>query len=67
MISAETGSAAESAAESSGTAAVAMGAVTNAANQPRPDNGGGGQAAEVAGGVARHREQPAAGLMGRGL
>jgi vanillate O-demethylase monooxygenase subunit len=67
MIAAESGTDVSETADDAGNAAVAMGAVTEAANAPRPGNGDTGQGAEVAGGVARHREQPAAGLMGRGL
>jgi vanillate O-demethylase monooxygenase subunit len=44
-----------------------MAEVSAAANAEVPADDGAGQAAEVAGGVARHREQPTAGLMGRGL
>jgi hypothetical protein len=49
---------------------VAMSSVTEAANAVNGDagaNGGTGLGAEVAGDVARHREQPTAGLMGRGF
>jgi vanillate O-demethylase monooxygenase subunit len=68
MIAAESGTEVEESSDDAGNAAVSMGAVTNAANEPRPAGGGDtGQGAEIAGGVARHREQPAAGLMGRGL
>ena len=65
MIDAELGSDAVPPAESSGDAAVAMGAVTGAANAGREE--GTGLAAEVTGGIAGHREQPTVGLMGRGL
>jgi vanillate O-demethylase monooxygenase subunit len=51
----------------SGQAAAALSAVTAAENARPADDGGTGVAAEVAAGVARHREQPAAGLMARGL
>jgi hypothetical protein len=43
-----------------------MSSVTAAANVPDAD-GGTGVGAEAAGDVARHREQPTAGLMGRGF
>jgi phenylpropionate dioxygenase-like ring-hydroxylating dioxygenase large terminal subunit len=66
MIDAELGSDAVPPAESSGDAAVAMGAVTGAANAAGREEGT-GLAAEVAGGIAGHREQPTVGLMGRGL
>jgi phenylpropionate dioxygenase-like ring-hydroxylating dioxygenase large terminal subunit len=67
MIAAESGTDVEKSSDDAGNAAVSMGAVTNAANEPRPAGGSTGQGAEIAGGVARHREQPAAGLMSRGL
>jgi vanillate monooxygenase len=67
MLAAEAGTDVSETAGDAGNAAVAMGAVTEAANAPQPANGDTGQGAEIAGGVARHREQPAAGLMGRGL
>ena len=67
MIYAESGTEVSEAPEAAGNAAVAMGAMTGAANAPRPANGDSGQGAEVASGVAKHREQPSAGLMGRGL
>jgi hypothetical protein len=41
--------------------------VTSAENARPTDETETGQGAEVASGVARHRAQPAAGLMGRGL
>jgi hypothetical protein len=47
-----------------------MSSVTEAANAADADggaNGGAGLGAEAAGSVARHREQPTAGLMGRGF
>jgi phenylpropionate dioxygenase-like ring-hydroxylating dioxygenase large terminal subunit len=67
MIDAELGSDTGAASDAAGHAAAAMAEVTAAANAEVPADGGAGQAAEVAGGVARHREQPTAGLMGRGL
>jgi phenylpropionate dioxygenase-like ring-hydroxylating dioxygenase large terminal subunit len=67
MIAAESGTDVEKGSDDAGNAAVSMGAVTNAANEPQPAGGETGQGAEIAGGVARHREQPAAGLMSRGL
>jgi vanillate O-demethylase monooxygenase subunit len=69
MIDAELGSdTGTTATEAAANSAVAMGAVTGAANAEHgTDKGGTGQAAEVEGGVARHREQPTVGLMGRGL
>jgi vanillate O-demethylase monooxygenase subunit len=69
MIDAEQGTDVEETTERAGNAAVAMSAVTGAANAeaangtPHPA----GMAAEVESGVARHREQPTAGLMGRGI
>lgn len=68
MIAAEDGSDTGGTAGTSGEAAAATSAAVSAANtaeQERTDEAG--QGAEVAGDVARHREQPAAGLMGRGL
>ncbi len=67
MVDREAGTDAAAASEAAGTAAAAMSAVTTAANAEPDDDGRRGQGAEVAAGVARHREQPAAGLMGRGL
>jgi vanillate O-demethylase monooxygenase subunit len=67
MIAAESGTDVVEASDGAGNAAVSMGDVTNAANEPRSTDGDSGQGVEVAGEVARHREQPAAGLMGRGL
>jgi len=70
MIDAEVGTDVEETTERAAGAAVAMGAVTGAANaaEAAEANGHGtGQGAEVAGGVARHREQPTAGLMARGF
>jgi phenylpropionate dioxygenase-like ring-hydroxylating dioxygenase large terminal subunit len=69
MIDAETGTDVEETTERAADAAVAMGAVTGAANAAdgAENVNGTGQGAEMAGGVARHREQPAAGLMGRGF
>jgi vanillate O-demethylase monooxygenase subunit len=67
MIDAELGSDVGAVSDEAGHAAAAMAEVTGAANAEPPGDGGTGQAAEVAGGVARHREQPTAGLMGRGL
>jgi vanillate O-demethylase monooxygenase subunit len=69
MIDAELGSDTGTAAtEAAADAAVAMSAVTGAANaQHGTDDGGTGLAADVENGVARHREQPTVGLMGRGL
>jgi Vanillate O-demethylase oxygenase C-terminal domain len=67
MIDAELGSDTGAVSDVAGHAAAAMAEVTAAANAEPPGDGGTGQAAEVAGGVARHREQPTAGLMGRGL
>jgi vanillate monooxygenase len=67
MIAAEQGSDVGAGDEHSGQAAAALSAVT-AAENARPATGDGtGVAAEVAAAVARHREQPAAGLMARGL
>jgi hypothetical protein len=67
MIDAELGSDTGAVSDVAGHAAAAMAEVTAAANAGPPVDGGAGQAAEVARGVARHREQPTAGLMGRGL
>jgi vanillate O-demethylase monooxygenase subunit len=50
-----------------GDAAARLSAVTSAENARPSDDSDTGQGAEVASGVARHRAQPAAGLMGRGL
>jgi vanillate O-demethylase monooxygenase subunit len=68
MIDAEAGSDTGDG-STAGEAAVATGVLVSAANAQaeRPANGDAGQGAEVAGGVARHREAPAAGLMRRGL
>jgi vanillate O-demethylase monooxygenase subunit len=75
MIAAESGTDTGRDDEHSGTAAAALSAVT-AAENARVDNGGKGggdghhgtgMEAEVSDGVAKHREQPAAGLMARGL
>jgi vanillate O-demethylase monooxygenase subunit len=66
MIDAENGSDVEPVDGTAGSAAAAMSAVTDAANAVDVVNGT-GQGAEVAGGVARHREEPTVGLMGRGL
>jgi vanillate O-demethylase monooxygenase subunit len=70
MIAAESGTDTGRDDEHSGTAAAALSAVTAAENE-RVENGKGqsgtGMEAEVADGVAAHREQPAAGLMARGL
>jgi len=63
MIAAESGGDDGAAAD----AAARLSAVTSAENARTDDATETGQGAEVAGGVARHREQPAAGLMGRGL
>jgi phenylpropionate dioxygenase-like ring-hydroxylating dioxygenase large terminal subunit len=52
---------------SAGDAAARLSAVTSAENARSGDETETGQGAEVASGVARHRAQPAAGLMGRGL
>jgi hypothetical protein len=65
MIAAESGSD-TGGNRTSGDAAVATGAIVAAANATEGANGH-GQGAEVAGGIARHREEPAAGLMQRGL
>jgi hypothetical protein len=70
MIEAELGTDTEAASTSAGNAAAAMSAVTgaaNAAHEANGDGGGTGQSAEVARGVAMHRDEPTAGLMGRGL
>jgi hypothetical protein len=67
MIDAELGSDTGAVSDLAGHAAAAMAEVTAAANAEPPVDGGAGQAAEVSRGVARHREQPTAGLMGRGL
>jgi vanillate O-demethylase monooxygenase subunit len=67
LIDREAGTDAAAVGEAAGNAAVAMGAVTTAANAEPDDDSGTGMGAEVAAGVARHREQPAAGLMGRGI
>jgi len=70
MIDAELGTDVEETTEKAADAAVAMSSVTEAANAVNGDggtDGGTGLAAEVAGDVARHREQPTAGLMGRGF
>ena len=68
MIAAEAGSDTGGDRTTAGEAAVATGAMVSAANAASEGNGGGhGQGAEVAGGIARHREEPAAGLMQRGL
>jgi hypothetical protein len=66
MIDAELGTEVEETTERAADAAVAMSSVTAAANVPDAD-GGTGVGAEAAGDVARHREQPTAGLMGRGF
>jgi hypothetical protein len=78
MIAAESGTDVGSDDEHSGSAAAALSAVT-AAENARVDSGGKGggtgnghsvgtgMEAEVADGVAKHRDQPAAGLMARGL
>ena len=70
MIAAESGTDIGSDDEHSGSAAAALSAVT-AAENARVENGDGhrgtGMDAEVADGVAKHRDQPAAGLMARGL
>ena len=73
MIAAESGTDTGRDDEHSGNAAAALSAVT-AAENARVENGGDngrsagtGMEAEVADGVAKHREQPAAGLMARGL
>ena len=71
MIAAESGTDTGSDDEHSGTAAAALSAVT-AAENARVENGerqlaGPGMDAEVADGVAKHRDRPAAGLMARGL
>jgi len=71
MIAAESGTDTGRDDEHSGNAAAALSAVT-AAENARVENGAGhdagtGMQAEVADGVAKHREQPAAGLMARGL
>ena len=75
MIDSEAGSDTGAPQDTSGEAAVATGAVVAAANAGRRGDGettrgtGGatGVAAEVAGEVASHRDEPAAGLMQRGL
>jgi phenylpropionate dioxygenase-like ring-hydroxylating dioxygenase large terminal subunit len=69
MIDAELGSdTGTTATEAAASAAVAMSAVTGAANAEHgTEDGGTGQAAEVENGVARHREEPTVGLMGRGI
>jgi vanillate O-demethylase monooxygenase subunit len=68
MIAAEQGTDTGGEESTSGHAAAAMSAVTGAANAEagsgHPETG---QSAEVAAGVAHHRKEPAAGLMGRGL
>jgi hypothetical protein len=73
MIAGEQGSDTGRDEEHSDHAAAALSAVT-AAENARVENGTGnthsagtGMEAEVADGVAKHREQPTAGLMGRGL
>ena len=70
MIAAESGSDTGRDDEHPGVAAAALSAVT-AAENARVENGNGhsgtGMEAEVADGVAKHRDQPAAGLMARGL
>lgn len=66
MIAAEAGSDSGRQEETSGQASAAMAAVTGAANIDLTQTGT-GQGAEVAHDVARHREEPAAGLMGRGI
>jgi vanillate O-demethylase monooxygenase subunit len=68
MIDAELGGEVGSTTEAAANAAVAMGAMAGAANAEQGDDTSGtGQAAEVEDGVARHREQPTVGLMGRGF
>jgi len=69
LIDAERGTDVEETTERAGNAAVAMTAVTEAANAAGANDtpNGTGLAAEVEEGVARHREQPTVGLMGRGL
>jgi phenylpropionate dioxygenase-like ring-hydroxylating dioxygenase large terminal subunit len=69
LIDAERGTDVEETTERAGNAAVAMSAVTEAANAAGANGplNGTGLAAEVEEGVARHREQPTVGLMGRGL
>jgi hypothetical protein len=73
LIAAESGTDTGRDDEHSDLAAAALSAVT-AAENARVENGAGngrsagtGMEAEVADGVAKHREQPAAGLMARGL
>jgi vanillate O-demethylase monooxygenase subunit len=66
MIDAEAGSDTGGTEATSGGAAVATGELVTAANRAG-SGGSAGQGAEVAAGVARHREAPAAGLMQRGL
>jgi phenylpropionate dioxygenase-like ring-hydroxylating dioxygenase large terminal subunit len=70
MIDAELGTDVEETTEKAADAAVAMSSVTAAANVADADggaDGGTGVGVEAAGDVARHRQQPAAGLMGRGF
>jgi vanillate O-demethylase monooxygenase subunit len=68
MIDSEVGSDTAPPTDTDAAAAVAMGAVTGAANTAgKRADGASGQAGEQAAGVARHREQPSAGLMGRGF
>jgi vanillate O-demethylase monooxygenase subunit len=73
MIAAESGTDTGRDDEHSGDAAAALSAVT-AAENARVDNGTGnghsagtGMEAEVADGVAKHRDRPEAGLMARGV
>jgi vanillate monooxygenase len=67
MIDAELGTDVEETTEKAADAAVAMSSTTAAANADGGTDGGTGQGAEAAGDVLRHREQPTAGLMGRGF
>src|SRR3712207_1066993 len=68
MIDAEIGTDVEETGEAAGNAAREMSTLTGAANAEEQNaNGGTGQGAEAAEAVARHREQPTAGLMGRGF
>jgi vanillate monooxygenase len=67
MIDAESGTDTGGTQNTSGAAAVAAAAAVAQANARMAGNGGTGVAAEVANDVARHRDEPAAGLMQRGL
>jgi hypothetical protein len=67
MIAAEQGTDTGGEESTSGQASAAMNAVTGAANSGDGHESETGQPAEVAAGVAYHRDEPAAGLMARGL